>query len=344
MVGPLTPKRVFLLTLCITALFLIVVASRLAHQLLVPAEKGGPGQTFIVQEGLSLTEIGEALEKKGIIVSKDALLVWARLRGYARVIKAGEYRLSPAMSAVEVLRVLVKGSVITHTVTIPEGYTRAQIAALLARKDLVDPDAFLELTGDSELAERFDISGPGLEGYLYPDTYRFARGLSPLTIIGTMVRRFFEIASPFREKIASAKMGLKDVVILASIVEKETGLPEERPLIASVFLNRMKRGMRLASDPTVIYGLKDFDGNLKREHLDMPTPYNTYVIKGLPPGPIANPGKAAIQAVLSPAETEYLYFVSRNDGSHHFSRTLAEHSRAVERFQKRKGRRPQKSP
>jgi UPF0755 protein len=138
-------------------------------------------------------------------------------------------------------------------------------------------------------------------------------------------------------------MEMKDVVILASIVEKETGLAEERPTIASVFLNRLKRGMRLASDPTVIYGLKDFDGNLRKGDLSKKTPYNTYVIRGLPPGPIANPGLESMKAVIFPDQTEYLYFVSKNDGSHHFSKTLSEHNRAVETYQKKKRKRPQKT-
>ena len=201
-------------------------------------------------------------------------------------------------------------------------------------KTLVGKQQFLSLANDPALLEQYGVTGPSLEGYLYPDTYHLARGISASTAIDTMVNRFWEVVSPLRKRAEDVGMKMEDVIILASIVEKETGLAEERPTIASVFLNRLKRGMRLESDPTVIYGLKDFDGNLTREDLMKATHYNTYIIRGLPPGPIANPGLEAIKAVLFPAKTDYLYFVSKNDGSHHFSRTLSEHNKAVQIYQK----------
>jgi UPF0755 protein len=158
-----------------------------------------------------------------------------------------------------------------------------------------------------------------------------------MDIIDVMVRRLLEVLVPHRERMTELGMSLEELIALASIVEKETGSAEERPIIASVFLNRLARNMRLESDPTVIYGISGFDGNLTRDHLSGDTPYNTYVNRGLPPGPIASPGKEAILAVLYPADTNYLYFVSKNDGTHHFSATLEEHNRAVTRYQKRKG-------
>ena len=164
-----------------------------------------------------------------------------------------------------------------------------------------------------------------------------------MTVLDTMVKRFRQAVAPFAEKAKSMGMTLEDVLTLASIVEKETGRPEERPVIASVFLNRLRLGMRLESDPTVIYGIENFDGDLKRKDLSEKSPYNTYVIRGLTPGPIANPGLESIQAVIEPARTDYLYFVSRNDGSHHFSKTLAEHNRAVEIYQKRKRKTSEKT-
>ena len=151
-----------------------------------------------------------------------------------------------------------------------------------------------------------------------------------------MVKRFFEVTKPFKERIGASGMTFQQVITLASLIEKETGQRAERPVIASVFLNRLKRGMRLESDPTVIYGIRDFNGNLTRKDLGEPTPYNTYVIKGLPFGPIANPGEESIKAVLYPADTDYLYFVSKNNGSHHFSKTLREHNRAVQKHQKKR--------
>jgi UPF0755 protein len=159
-----------------------------------------------------------------------------------------------------------------------------------------------------------------------------------------MVGRFWQVVNPLKERMDKVGMKLQEVITLASIVEKETGLAEERSTIASVFLNRLKKGMRLESDPTVIYGIKDFGGNLTRKDLNKATPYNTYVIRGLPPGPIANPGLEAIRAVLYPAKTDYLYFVSKNDGSHHFSKTLSEHNKAVQIYQKDRRRRRGKTP
>jgi len=240
------------------------------------------------------------------------------------------------------LEILKKGLVVLRPVTIPEGFTRNQIAGVLAAKGLADKKRFLELTEDKELLRQYAVPGPSLEGYLFPDTYHFSRGTPTLVIIDTMVKRFRQVVAPSMEKTQGTGMTFQDLVTLASIVEKETSRPEERPLIASVFLNRLKLGMRLESDPTVIYGIENFDGDLKKKNLTEKTPYNTYVINGLTPGPIANPGLDSIKAVMDPAKTDYLYFVSKNDGSHHFSRSLAEHNRAVDRYQKRRGKSPKK--
>ena len=205
---------------------------------------------------------------------------------------------------------------------------------MLEQKGLVNKNEFLTLTSDPDIAGSYGLSGPDLEGYLYPDTYQFSRGLSATSIVDVMVKHFLEVIAPFRDQIKGSGMTLAQVVILASIVEKETGCSGERPLIASVFLNRLKKNNRLESDPTVIYGIKDFNGNLTKKDLAKPTPYNTYAIRGLPPGAIANPGKEAIKAVLYPANTSYMYFVSKNDGTHHFSKTLSEHNNAVRIYQK----------
>jgi UPF0755 protein len=265
------------------------------------------------------------------------------VKGYGKDIRAGEYSLSPAMAPVQMIEILRKGLVILHPVTIPEGFTRDQIADALAAKGLADKRRFLELTQDKALLRQYGISGPSFEGYLFPDTYHFSRGTPALAILDTMVKRFKQVVTPLVDVSQGTGMKFEEVVILASIVEKETGRPEERPLIASVFLNRLRLGMRLESDPTVIYGIENFDGDLKKKDLTDKTPYNTYVIHGLTPGPIANPGLESIKAVMDPARTDYLYFVSKNDGSHHFSKTLAEHNRAVEIYQKRKGKSPEKT-
>jgi UPF0755 protein len=323
----------------IAIVFLLAVFFTLAFALFLvsPADKAAGDQVFVVKEGQSLREAAEELEEKGIVKSRRLFVLWAKLTGQTKQIKAGEYALSARMAPVGILKKLQKGMVITYAVTIPEGYTMEQIADLLESKGLVKKAQFLNLARDPKVLSHYGTPGPSLEGYLFPDTYHFSRGLPPLTLIDAMVKRFWQIVGPLKERADEVKMKMEDVVILASIVEKETGRPEERPAIASVFLNRLKRGMRLESDPTVIFGLGAFDGNLKKDDLTRETPYNTYVIRGLTPGPIANPGLDAIKAVLYPARTDYLYFVSKNDGSHYFSKTLAEHNRAVEIYQKKRG-------
>jgi len=327
-------KRVIIISLCLSVLTVAIVSAGLGYYLLTPTRRGAPDQTFFVLEGSTLSEVACELETKGIITRKNIFLICARFMGHGRNIKAGEYRLNPCLSPLMILDILSKGAIVTHQVTIPEGFTREQIGSLLEKKGLIDRGEFLALTGDADIAKSYGVSAPNLEGFLYPDTYQFSRGLSTKAVIDVLVGQFWEVVTPFRARMKEIGMSVEQVVVLASIVEKETGRPEERPLIASVFLNRLKKGRRLESDPTVIYGIHNFDGNLRKKDLSTHTPYNTYVIRGLPPGAIANPGKASIKAVLYPAETEYLFFVSKNDGSHHFSKTLSEHNRAVGIYQK----------
>jgi UPF0755 protein len=331
-------RRGILLAFALFALLGILLSVGLAHYLVRPSGTGGPDQIFVVPEGATLREVADALEEREIIANKALLLLWGRVAGYGARIRAGEYRLNRNMSPLKVLNILSKGLVIIHSVTIPEGFSIRQIAEELDNKGLAEREYFLALVTDPEMPRKYGLSAPGLEGYLYPDTYRFSRGRPAISIIDVMVKRFFDIISPLRESIKASGMTLNQIITIASLIEKETGQGEERALIASVFLNRLKKGMRLESDPTVIYGITDFNGNLTRQDLTQFSPYNTYVIRGLPPGPIACPGKESIQAVLFPAKTDYLYFVAKNDGSHHFSRTLAEHNRAVNAYQK-KGRR-----
>ena len=336
-------KRIILFTLSLLFLVGVFLVVGFGYYLSSPAKIGEKDQVFLVRDGATLREVARDLESKKIIRSGSLFLLWARIMGYGTTIKAGEYLLNSAMPPLKVLETLNKGIVITHPVTIPEGFTVKQIAELLKEMALINKEEFLSATEDHGVTVRYGISGPSLEGYLYPDTYQFDRGLAAMAIIDVMVKRFWEIANPYRERVKDLGMTMEEVVTLASIVEKETGLAEERPMIASVFLNRLKKRMRLESDPTVIYGLNDFTGNLKKRHLTERTPYNTYIIRGLPPGPIASPGKEAIVAVLFPAETDYLYFVSKNDGSHHFSKTLSEHNRAVQKYQKKRRNKPAKT-
>jgi len=234
----------------------------------------------------------------------------------------------------EVVRRLEQGRGLVHQVTIPEGLAARQIAQLLAERGLVDQDRFLSLLRDRALLEGHGVEGDSLEGYLFPDTYRLVKGQAEDTIIQRMVRRFHEVFGP-DEQARGARLGMsvRDVVTMASLIEREAKVPRERPLISAVFHNRLRVRMPLQSDPTVLYALSRFSGRLTKANLQAPSPYNTYVNHGLPPGPIANPGRASITAALYPAATRYLYFVSKNDGTHAFSKTLREHEVLVRRYQ-----------
>jgi UPF0755 protein len=302
-----------------------------------PAGMGKDEEIFVVKKGSGLRTIAAQLEERGLIKGKYPFMLWAYVKGCARDIKAGEYSFNRSMAPAKILGMLTSGEVKTYSFTIPEGLTAEQIADLLESKNFVNKRDFVYLASDRNLIASYHVKGASLEGYLFPDTYMISRDMGARDLIDLMVDRFWEV---FNSVVGGQElpMPVKDIVILASIVEKETGLAEERSVIASVFLNRLKKRMRLESDPTVIYGLEDFTGNLTRKDLRTPNPYNTYVHHGLPPGPIANPGREALKAVIHPAETDYLYFVSKNDGSHHFSSTLKEHNRAVYKYQKRRRR------
>lgn len=292
---------------------------------------------FTVAPGQPSSSIARALEAQGIVSSRWVFLasLWAR-RAEGRL-QAGEYRFAGPSSTNEVIEHLVRGDVYHMGVTIPEGLTLSESADLLAKKGLGASEAFREAFAHAERIAHLDPEASDLEGYLFPNTYRFPRRPLPEQVARAMVSRFSQAFDHSRRaRAAGLGLSVREVVTLSSIVEKETGRAEERPLIASVFLNRLRRGMPFQSDPTLIYQLKRegrFDGNLKRTDLEMESPYNTYRRPGLPPGPIASPGLAAIDAVLQPAESNYLYFVSRNDGSHHFSATLKEHAAAVRKYQ-----------
>lgn len=284
--------------------------------------------------GQGLRQVAASLEQEGLITDALWFVLLARIDKKDKQLKAGEYVFSATLSPRKILEDMVQGRVRRYRVTIPEGYTLVQIAGAVGAAGLADPAQFLAVAQDPEVARKLGISAGALEGYLFPDTYYFQRGTAPFAIIRTMVKRFQAEFTPEQEaRAADLGMTVHEVVTLASIVEKETGAPEERPIVASVFHNRLKKGMRLETDPTVIYGIPNFDGNIRRHHLSTYTPYNTYKIKGLPPGPIASPGALSLQAALYPAQTDYLYFVAKGDGSHQFSRTYPEHEKAVSIYQ-----------
>ena len=331
----------WLLALCGVGLLAAIVLMAVLSSRLDAVAAVAPEQTFVVESGESLGRIAVRLESAGLIRDARVLRWLARYRGDAGRLHAGEYRLSPALPAREILDRIARGRVATHEVVVPEGFTVALIAERLGESGLAEADAFLAAATDPDLAASLDVPAPRLEGYLFPDTYHLARGLPPGDIARAMVEQFLQVWKDVAPGAERRGLSMHEVVTLASIVEKETGAAHERPLIASVFSNRLRRKMRLESDPTTIYGIPNFDGNLRRRHLeDASNPYNTYRIAGLPPGPIASPGRAALLAVVEPAESDYLYFVSRNDGTHVFSRSYSEHHAAVNRYQRRRRRTP----
>jgi UPF0755 protein len=301
-----------------------------------PAGANHTPVVFSISQGEPFPALIERLQHAKIITDVRRFKLLARFRGDDKHLKAGEYQLATDMTPVRVLQTLISGKTVLHSLKIPEGYTVAQIAAEAERMGLAATDRFLSLANDPQTAESFGLEAQTLEGYLFPDTYHFPGNAGETAIIKKMVTHFQEqLPQEWIERAAQLKLSIHEVIILASIIEKETGDPSERPLIASVFHNRLKKKMRLESDPTVIYGIKNFDGNLTRRHLRTQTPYNTYAIRGLPAGPIANPGLSAIKAALYPAQTDYLFFVSKGDGTHFFSSNLKDHNKAVRRYQLR---------
>lgn len=309
---------------------LLIYAYKPAHT--VPIRK-----TFVLVPGQGVKHIAAELYQEGLITRPIHFELLARVKGCDRNIKAGEYDLSPVMAPNRILDLLVSGTVRLHKITIPEGFNLVQIASALDEAELVDASEFKTEAGNPDFLRRLNIPATSPEGYLFPDTYHFPKGMPAREIISAMVDRFNTVVTPeWRQTATKLGFSMHNIVTLASIIEKETGAPSERPIISSVFHNRLKKSMRLESDPTVIYGIDNFDGNLTRRHLNTRTAYNTYKIKGLPPGPIANPGLKSLEAALYPADTRYLYFVARKDRTHQFSTNIRDHNRAVRKYQLRK--------
>jgi len=299
-----------------------------------PANTTPVEQVVDVQSGQGFKAISTLLHQNGMILHPGKFRLFARIKGYDKRIKAGEYMLSSAMTPKKILETMVDGKVYLHRLTIPEGFTLRQIAQAVETAGLASEADLLKAATDPDLLSANGIDAQTFEGYLFPDTYYFPRGVTPENIITTMVKRFWSVFKPeWKEQAKILGMTIHQVITLASIIEKETAVADERPVISSVFHNRLKRNMRLESDPTVIYGMGDFNGNITRKDLTSPTQYNTYTIKGLPPGPISNTGVKAIEAALYPADTKFLYFVSKNDRTHHFSTNFRDHNRAVRKYQ-----------
>lgn len=302
-----------------------------------PLSPGAAAVKVLIPDGASTAAIATILVERGIIRNSFVFRVAAAASNLDRQLKSGHYLISPGLSLMEIIRVLVDGQVQELEFTVPEGYTLKQIATLLQQKGLVQADEFWQAAAGDYPFDFLSGLPPGaerLEGFLYPDTYRVTPDTSPQEIIVKMLERFNQIyREVYTENDISRKYSIKEIVTLASIIEREAKLDAERPQVASVFLNRLKRGMRLESCATVEYLLPEAKPVLTYEDLQIDSPYNTYRTDGLPPGPIANPGRASLQAVFKPVQSDYLYFVAKPDGSHHFSRTLTEHNQAALRYQ-----------
>ena len=305
-----------------------------------------------IQRGARSREIAQRLEETGVIRSRVTFL-WLHFLRPANTLKAGEYSFERPASPFEVLRKLIRGDVSYEVLVIPEGYNRFEIADAVAAQGFATREEFLWATEEPSVVADLDPQAKNLEGYLFPDTYHFPRHARPAQIVRNMVGRFRQVYSGLTPGGSGPQGGvggpavaqtIHDMATLASLIEKETASPEERPVVAAVFNNRLKRGLVLQCDPTVIYAAileNRYDGKIRQSHLNSPSPYNTYVHPGLPPGPIANPGRSSLLAALRPDASDYLFFVANSDGGHTFSKTLAEHNHAVSQY--RKGLREQEA-
>lgn len=329
--------RLFLFLLASGAVLLAL----LVVSLFVPSSSRYETIDFYVSRGETFAAVLSRLEAQGLIYDRRILSFWARLRSLDRKVHWGHYRFELPMAPRAIIYQMVPGIGPFRRLTVPEGLTLAEVAELVENLGLGRKAKVLKEAGDPEFLARLGSGTKKLEGYLFPTTYYFTPSATEREILAAMVEQFQQSFTPaMRERAKELGLDLHQAVTLASMIEKETALSSERLLVSAVFHNRLKRKIALQSDPTVIYGLQRFSGNLTRRHLQQRNPYNTYLIPGLPPGPICNPGLAAIEAALAPAPVSYLYFVSKNDGTHLFSQTIAEHNRAVDRYQKE--RRPRR--
>ena len=302
-----------------------------------PPSSQSESTTFEVRPGESFKQISRRLEEQGLVTSATKLRIYARLMGLSQRVRVGEYAIRKDARPEELMTIVTSGKSIEYSITVQEGFNIFEIGDLLERQGMIKKSEFMALVQDPAFVkELLGEAHPSLEGYLFPETYHITKFTGAKGLIKMMVDRFKENYAKLQ--IASGwSLSRHQTVTLASIIEKETGAPEERAIISSVFWNRLKKKMRLQTDPTVIYGVWQkngvWGGNIKRDDLLTPSKYNTYLNEGLPYGPISNPGLEALRATLAPAQTEFLFFVSRNNGTHIFSKEYSQHQKAVGQFQ-----------
>lgn len=321
-------------------LLLAAFAARFGFFINFPRGDGQVVKVVDFAKGSSLRKFVDELASQGVIDSAGMFQLYARLRGVSNKVQAGTYQLSDGMTPAEILRKLVAGEVYEKKFAVPEGYSMYQLAEMLESRGFFKSSDFLGACRDARLLREFGIHGGSVEGYLYPGTYNLLKVDDATALIKLMIEQFNRVyGDRFAALEKTSQLTRQQVLTLASMIEKEAVVAEEKPLIASVFFNRLKKGMPLQSDPTAVYGIHVFGGKVTGSDVRRDNAYNTYVISGLPPGPIGNPADGAIEAVFKPAVTGYYYFVAKNDGTHHFSATLDEHNRAVNLYLKGKGSR-----
>lgn len=322
-------------TLIVAALLilLLIPAGRFCVFLMFPAGSGTRQEIVELGRGRTLRAVAVELQSRGIISSAKLFTLYARLQGGDARVKAGTYQFSDGMRPGEILSKMVAGEIYQRLFALPEGYSSYQAAEMLEKRGIFRKEQFLRACRDPKLLAELGINAQSAEGYLFPGTYNILPGRTEQEVVREMVLRQKQfLEEDLGRQGSKVLLSTHDILTLASMVEKEAVLPAEKPLIAAVFHNRLRLGMRLQSDPTALYGVRAFSGKVTRSDILRPSPYNTYLIPGLPPGPIGNPGKEAIQAVLHPPTVPYIFFVARGDGSHHFTSDLTSHNGAVQKY------------
>lgn len=315
-------------------LLLVIILLAVLKEANTPASPVHGAITVTIAPGMRLSQAAKTLETASAVRSAAMFIIVAKLHRLGDRMKAGEYELDPGQKPVELLRQIAEGRVKLHPLTVPEGFTMKQIAELAADKGFCSATEFLKAASDKKLLGEFAITADTAEGYLMPETYHFHKEAGGTDLVRAMLSTFVKKTAALRGQQRDKALTLHQMVTLASIVEKEAAGPDEYPIIAAVFYNRLRRSMPLQADPTVIYAIPDYDGNIRKKDLSIDSPYNTYRYRGLPPGPIANPGMGALEAVYAPASAQYLYFVAMGKiKKHYFSATLKEHNEAVRKYQ-----------
>jgi UPF0755 protein len=327
-------KKPFILT---CAGILIAVSLYIGTQLLMPLPVGNKHVEIEVPKGATFRQVAEIFSQQRIISDKNLFLFIGRVSRIDRKIRAGFYSVYRSMNLLDLLKVLRNGQIIEYEITVIEGDSLREVAAKLSEKNIIQEEEFLQISSDRSFLASHGIQSPSLEGYLYPDTYRIPKGMDPKEAVGMMISKLREqYSEKLRERSAEIGMSEREVLTLASIIEKEAARDDERPLISAVYHNRLRKNILLQADPTAVYGIKSAGEKVTSDDLKRKTPYNTYIIKGLPPGPISSASIKSIIAALYPADVKYLYFVSNNDGTHRFSVTAAEHAAAVRAYREKK--------